>query len=260
MPWKPSLWPALMGVLALAGALAAWHISFVRRESARMATLEAENRELRARAEQAARRLQAPPQPQQPAPAIRAEPREMRGEADIENTRLLIQLREKLAAANGSIHALDTRVRELEAAVEKAAEENRRLAASDADLKETLAATNRVLDAVRAELKGKDERLTHLMTTNTRLLEENRAQAGKVAAIPPLLRDLEELNRRREVYLNNLLRRYRDLTEQYRSLAGREDRPDELARIQNAVSMADEDLRQLSSLNAQAARLQQRLK
>lgn len=71
-----------------------------------------------------------------------------------------------------------------------------------------------------------------------------------------------------------ILGRYRDITEQYRALAnlfdnrrGAEGTPGsatvnpgpELARIQSTVGMAEEDLRQLNGLNAQALQLQKRL-
>jgi chromosome segregation ATPase len=82
-----------------------------------------------------------------------------------------------------------------------------------------------------------------------------------------MLRELEEINRRRETYFTSILRRYKEVTEQYRALATRlESARDnvappgpELSRIQAAVASAEEDLRQLATLNAQAARIQQKL-
>ena len=68
--------------------------------------------------------------------------------------------------------------------------------------------------------------------------------------------------------MSSILRRYKDLTEQYRSLSGALDgrRPDsvgvnvpDLSRIQNSILMADEELRQIASLNAQALRVQRKI-
>jgi hypothetical protein len=74
--------------------------------------------------------------------------------------------------------------------------------------------------------------------------------------------------------LNSLLSRYKEVTEQYRAFAsilenrrGPEGTPGanisiagpELSRIQNTLTLAEEDLRQLNALNAQALRIQKKL-
>ncbi len=80
--------------------------------------------------------------------------------------------------------------------------------------------------------------------------------------------DLENIFRRREMYLNNILRRYREITEQYRALSGVQDGRDraatplssaEISRIQNSLALAEDDLKQLTALSAQAQRLQKKL-
>ena len=65
-----------------------------------------------------------------------------------------------------------------------------------------------------------------------------------------------------------MLSRYRDLNDQFRSVSGMLDTrsrgegaagmPD-LGRLQNAISLAEEDMRQLGNLNAQALQLQRRM-
>jgi hypothetical protein len=98
------------------------------------------------------------------------------------------------------------------------------------------------------------------MSTNNQLLTENRKYADRIGRLPGALADLEELNRRREAYVGNILRRYRDIADHFRALPAGADQSADLARVNNAIQMAEEDLRQLSALNAQAARIQQRLK
>jgi chromosome segregation ATPase len=263
-----TLWPALVGIagLAAAASVAVWHFRAASFDAERLARVESENRTLKTQAENFARQLDGLRRGL-PAPA-QADLRDHRehglSEPTLESTRLLIQTREKLAAADASIRQLESRIHELEAQVERVTDENKRLAAAESDLKETVATTNRVLEAVRTELKGKDERLSLVMVTNKQLQEENRKNAEKIAQLPRLMRDLEEVNRRRESQITAILRRYREITDQYRALA---DRPGEAAgsittdmnRIGNALQMAEEDLRQLSTLNAQAGRIQQRL-
>jgi len=234
-------------------------------QAARLGKVETDNRELRARAENLAHELESLRQsiPSQPAPSEPASAQERKPGVDaLEQAKMLIQFRDKLATANRSIDSLQARIQELEYTVEKTSEENKRLAASEGDLKEKQAATSRVLEAVSAELKGKDDRMTELEAASRRLREENRASAEKLAQLPKTLRDLEEINRRREQYLNTILRRYRDVTDQYRALAARLENSAsgaELAGIQNAIAMTEEDLRQLATLNAQATRIQQKL-
>lgn len=265
------LWLAL-AVMALLLAVSAMTIRrFARNraaQTARIAQLEAENRDWQARSERLTSE-RPEPAPPVPAPVPGAPPARRKPEpagAEQED-KLLAQLRENLATANASLAELHTRVQELEASLDRTAEENKRLAASEADLKEKLAANSRVLEAVQAELKGKSDRLVQLETTNNLLHQENRALSEKATLSGRMLRDLEEINRRRETYLTSILRRYKELTEQYRALATRlESSRDnltppgpELSRIQTAVASAEEDLRQLVSLNAQAARIQQKL-
>jgi chromosome segregation ATPase len=252
----------LAAVLGLAAAVVVI-VHYARetsRQAARLGRLENENRELGARSQQLAGELaslrQAPPPPrEEPPPAAPAPSSDPKA---LEQTRLLIQLRDRLAAANSSIAQLRLRIQELEAAIEKANEENRELAASEEELKVKIASTSRVLEAVQEELKGKEQRLGHLEETNNRLREESRAAAAKIAQLPRQLRDLEELNRRRESYLGNVMRRYKEITDQFRTLPEGSGGT-ELARIQEAMSMAEEDLRQLASLNAQAARIQRQI-
>ena len=83
------------------------------------------------------------------------------------------------------------------------------------------------------------------------------------------LRELDDIARRRDTYLSNLQRKYRDVNDQLRSLSARLDRyrdsnsapsfSTDLPRLQSLVQGAEEDLRQVQSLNAQAQRLSQRL-
>jgi predicted nucleic acid-binding Zn-ribbon protein len=69
--------------------------------------------------------------------------------------------------------------------------------------------------------------------------------------------------------LSNLQRKYRDVNDQLRSLSARLDRyrdtssapnfSTDLPRLQSLVQSAEEDLRQVQALNAQAQRLSKRL-
>jgi DNA repair exonuclease SbcCD ATPase subunit len=258
--------------LALAAALAAilWLHHARRQQTERLERLEAENRRLAARALEDARPVGTLPPtvpPSAPVPA-RVPPLRLPSPpgAYTEN-QVTVSLRESLARASASLAELHNRIERLQSEIDQGAAERQRLAASEADLKERLDSASRVLEAVQAELKAKNDRMAQLEVTANRLHQENRAVSDRLSRLSPLTGELEEINRRREAYLNSILRRYRDLTDQYRALAGRLDSPREgavpsqaeLSRIQNAVTGAEEDLRQLAALNAQATRLQQKI-
>jgi hypothetical protein len=80
---------------------------------------------------------------------------------------------------------------------------------------------------------------------------------------------LEDLNRRREVYLASLQRRYRDITSEFRAMSSVLDTshaPNSnacggavLGRIQNVISLADDDMRQLNELDARAQKLEKQI-
>ncbi len=184
--------------------------------------------------------------------------------ARLEATRMVGKLEEGVTAANSKAISLEARNGELEIGMEKLNAENQRLLASEADLKERLSGTNRIVEAMQVEMKGRTERLTQLDIENRTLREENRKLSERSAQASGVTRDLDDINRRRDALLNQIQRRYRDLTDQFRMLAGRSDREGigsgggDLSRLQHAVSLAEEDLRQLDALNSQANRLQQR--
>lgn len=236
-----------------------------------LARLEAENRTLRARAGEPAPAAPAAEESKAAGPARPGHSALAEAElaARLEGVRMLSQMKDQLAAANSSIAELQNRVQELESTSSRTEEENKRLAAAESDLKEDLAGANRVIEAMKTELKGKTDRLVALETASRRSADDLKAANDKIVKIAGWTRDLEDLNRRREVYLTNLMRRYRDLTDQMRALTIRLDNPQEsahgspavdLPRLQNIVSLAEEDLRQLSSLNSQAARLGQKMR
>jgi chromosome segregation ATPase len=269
---RKRLWiavPVLIAAIALGGA-ALWIPRYLASRSSQplaMEKIEAENRELRARAErlaveaEAARRGASAPPPQ-----VTATPpagHEALPPGALDQARLLISLREKLASTQSTIDDLQLRIQQLEGQVEHWRDENGKLAASEREMNDQLGAANRVVDAVQAELRAKQTRLTQMEVSFTKLREDNRAASARSAEMAGAASELEDMNRRRESQLNVVLRRYREITEQYRAWAGRIENDSsagaDLARIQNAISLAEEDLRQLSALNAQAARLIQRI-
>jgi chromosome segregation ATPase len=125
------------------------------------------------------------------------------------------------------------------------------------------------LDSAEAELQASRQRITNLEATNTKLRSENSEGAARTAAFGRVVTSLQDLDRRRDAYLTSIIRRYRDITSEFRAMSGMLDSGRDpnsnvfsgatLTRIQNAISLADDDLRQLSELNAQARELEKKL-
>jgi DNA repair exonuclease SbcCD ATPase subunit len=258
--------------LALAAALSVilWLARSGRQQAGRLEELAAENRRLAARAAEAVRPVEAgaPAEaPSVPEPARVPPSRPAAAAGPYTENQVIVSLRESLARAQATLGELQSRIERLQSEMEQGAQERQRLAASEAELRERLEATSRILEAVQTEMKAKTGRMTQAEAVSERLHRENRALAERLDRISPLIRELEEVNRRRESCASNLLRRYRDLTDQYRALAGRLESPREsgipsqaeLSRIHNAVAGAEEELGQLTALNAEAARLRQKI-
>lgn len=271
--WK--LRALISGLILLAAAAAAlWLARRNLAQSAALARLESENRELKgalARLSAESRRLSeqlaAAQNAEAPAPIVIPTPRPGASQAEIEQARLLAQLKEKLSASSTSMAEMENRVAELEAYAQKVSEENRRLAASETELRETAASSRRIAEALQAELKSRSDRLVQSEVQNRTLKESASRAEERSARLSKVLQEIEDINRRRENYLTNLMRRYREITDGYRATALRMDNargggsppPGELSRLETALAQAEEDLRQIASLNAQAQRAQAKL-
>ncbi|MGJ5815911.1 hypothetical protein [Paludibaculum fermentans] len=181
--------------------------------------------------------------------------------------RELAQVQARLSAATASNAELQNRIRDLESTRETLTLENKKLSASESGVREDFESTRRVVQAMEAELKTKNDRLSQLETNLRHSREELTALQKKSGTSGDTANSLLEVNRRRETVLNSLQRRYRELTDQLRALAVRLDTqrdspvtaaPD-ISRIQTTVQSAEDDLRQLLSLNTQAQSLTQKL-
>ncbi|MBI4891131.1 MAG: hypothetical protein HY821_10945 [Acidobacteria bacterium] len=185
----------------------------------------------------------------------------------LEAVRELTQAQSKLSAATASVSELRNHISDLESSVERLTAENKRLQAAEANVKEDLENTQNVAHALEAEVKAKNERIAQMEPTLRKAREELAAVQQKSSQAQPVAAELADLNRRRENIVTSLQRRYRDVTDQLRALTVRldtqRDNPaaavGDISRLQTAVQSAEDELRQLGSLNAQAQRLAQKL-
>ena len=172
-----------------------------------------------------------------------------------ELVRLLDDKNAKLAAADVAAREMRERLADLEAKLGQAVHDKEQMAASQKDLKEQLDTATRMAESLRELARGREERLAQAEVSSQDLRKRGEEAARRLAKLGELTDQMDDVARRRDVYLNNALRRFREATELFRTLALRNEDPN-LVRIQQTVTAADEDLRQIQTLNAQAARLQ----
>lgn len=175
-------------------------------------------------------------------------------------------LRSALAETRDVVEARTARILQVEEALAKAEEENGRVSTALRERDERLASLDRLVQALQAELKTKEARIAQMEIVNRRVEDRDRMAAAEAERINRLRRDLEEIHRRQETHLLNMLRRFREVTDQYRAVAARSvnDRdgvapPLDLSRIQTAIASAEDDLRQVQQLGAQAGALARKL-
>ncbi|MBM3813379.1 MAG: hypothetical protein FJW20_17280 [Acidimicrobiia bacterium] len=214
----------------------------------------------------------AEPQPAQPAP----EPREVSqpgapAAGDEAARRELIKMldakQQQLDSTKAALTELQTKLAEMEGRLTTVSAEGQQLAAAEKDLRERLESSSRLADALQAEMKSRNDRLTQLQVANRDLLKRVEDTSRRLTRLASAGQEMEDINRRREVYMTGILRRYRELTDFYRNLALRVNTAEaattlanvDLDRMQSAITLADEDMRQLRVLNAQAARLEKEL-
>jgi len=263
--------PFLVLMLLLAGGSLFWEVRAIARLRDQVASLSRENAQLLRRVDDLTRAQPVAPAEQPSAPAGRA-PRPVTDAATAEALstaeQQVRQLHDSLAASNTEAAHLQAKVADLESHAESAVEENRRLSAAVEEGRKNLEDANQTMEALQAQLKVNSARMADLENLNARLKEEAAAGKQSSTQAQQTVSDLAGIFRRREMYLNNILRRYKEITEQYRAMVGVRDGRDpqasplsspDLSRIQNAIALADEDLKQISALNAQAERLQKKL-
>jgi chromosome segregation ATPase len=257
-------------VLTLGVALAA-SVGMMLRQSRQLAALQrqqaADLQSLReAREALRQRELQkAPAEPESPAPPGDYHATLAQRNATIE------RLEHELSEAQASITGL-------QAQLLKSSEENEKALTSaneshqkeQADLESQLEASKQDLESALAEVQASRQRLAALEADNAKLKSDNSAGAARAAESARLTAQLRDLDSRRDALLTSIMRRYRDITSQFRAMSGmlgstRDSNSTSpfsdaaLTRIQSAVSAADDDLRQLSELNAEARQLENKL-
>lgn len=184
-----------------------------------------------------------------------------------EMSRLLAERSHQLEVAQSTQADLTRQLRELESKFEAVTQEEAKTKAQLASFREQIAQIEKDGEALRSAARARESAWKEMEANAAQLRRRAGEDAQRNAKRKQAGVELEELGRRRESYLNSILGRYREATDLFRAMSLRLDNPrdagsplsNDLSRIQQAIQLADEDLRQLRALSAQAARWQKEL-
>jgi CII-binding regulator of phage lambda lysogenization HflD len=192
--------------------------------------------------------------------------------------------RAAIAQRNATIELLNRALSEaqannmgLQAQLVSAGEEREKALASaeesrqkeEADLQSQIDTLKQDVESAQAESQASRQRFAALEAEDAKLKTDSSASAARAAEVGRVVADLQDLDNRRDALLTSMMRRYRDVTSQFRAMSGvlgssRDSNSSPLSdaalsRIQSAIATADDDLRQLTELNAQGRQLEKKL-
>jgi len=256
---------SLIALCALLGSLLLWRISAGSAETKRLeARISALSQELTAARQQrvaAASAAEAPLAQKPTASKLSAEPPLPRTA-----TTELAKLNADLAVARTRISDLESKVLSLDADKATLAQQRQQeLTAGEETCRARMAEVQRSLEAAQADVKAAQQRAVLFESENENLRKAQNAAPkaavrSAVAAAPE--GELDELSRRRDAYLRSLIRRYREIDNDYRAFMrdaqGQHVNDPALLRIQATLAQAEEDLRQIDSLNAKTLLVEKR--
>lgn len=219
-----------------------------------------------------------------PAPSESAAPEEAEHEAeraaaqrDAKTRALLAQreaevlsLQQQLSEAHIEINRLNLRVNSFDEDQQKATEAaNTRFNTAQSDWQKRFDALSHQVQTAQADADTARARTQAIESELDKQAANQSAGRAKLEQARRLLSTLQDLNRRRSTYLDSVLRRYRDILSQLNALAGvlnsaRDQNSNvvsnaALTRLDSTISLAEDDMRQLSDLNSRAALTEKRL-
>ncbi len=183
---------------------------------------------------------------------------------------VIARLDHDLAEARGNVTDLQSRLSAANDQIAKAqASADDRLQKQQSDSQAQMQDLQKKLDAALAASDIARQRAAVLEADNAQLKTDTSAVSTRAADVAHIISGLQDLERRRDVYLTSILRRYRDITDEFRAMSGIMDTSHDagssacsgaaLSRIQSAVTSAEDDMRQLSDLNARSQKLEKQL-
>ncbi|MEP7365342.1 MAG: hypothetical protein ABI972_18975 [Acidobacteriota bacterium] len=268
-------WLALVAVAAIGiGGIVYWRSTAGRPTAADAEAWRATEADLRSRLAEAEKRLQALGQPvPTPSPAQSATQSHTgtpttpyaRREADLAE---LLRLKDvQLGKSESALADLRAKFSDIEQRLATLQDQDRQLRDTESTLRKSIDANTDQIVALQESSRQKDTRASQLEASLKALKSESEQNVRSLQRVRALSEDLEDLARRREAYITNILGRYREATDSLRTLSlNLENRTEgatvgrtDISRIQAAITSADEDMRQLRSLSTRSRQLQKEL-
>ncbi|MFN8942912.1 MAG: hypothetical protein ACK5ZJ_24620 [Acidobacteriota bacterium] len=172
--------------------------------------------------------------------------------------KMMDDLRQKAQELDRDLLASQSALNRSEARLAELTESAQKSEALLRDLREDADKQRRLAEVFEAELKVKSQRLLQAETTEK--LMQLRVEKAELAArrAASSARGAEDIQRRRELLVSSLLRRFREIADwsrafslqaQNRSSAAAGLEAGDLSRLQTTLQQAEDDLEQLRSLN-----------
>jgi hypothetical protein len=249
-------------LLAVAAAAAVWLWIRSAGQTATIARLEAELRTARAAPSPVPVPPAGEPQPVRPgAPASpHTHPSTKRLELPAPDS--AEPFRQQVQKLTTELTAAQAHGAELKLKIDELAAERDRLATSEAEARKQLAELREAAEVARIDAAAIDKKLRALDTEVQALRQQSRTANQRSEDLAQTAAELQDVLRRQQTYVNNVVSRYREITDILRqpaAPAGSRDLGPDLVRAGSLISMTDEDLRAVRDLNARLALIQKRL-
>ncbi|MBL8212769.1 MAG: hypothetical protein JNK87_18795 [Bryobacterales bacterium] len=182
--------------------------------------------------------------------------------------RQLEDTRKELETARSQSEEFRLKLEQADQRLASLEEQQRKLTQAESSARSQVESLNEKVRELDNQRAAQAVRITDVENRNIELRKRQDDSGRKLAQLRQIADTLEDLSRRRESFLTTILQRYREATDLFRAMALRLDNmPDrsaagsnDLARIQNAISLADEDMRQLRVLNTRVTQVQKELR
>ncbi len=182
----------------------------------------------------------------------------------------IARLDHELAESHATIANLQTQVSTANDQIAQAQSTgDERARKQQADTQAQIDELQKKIEAAQSASDIARQRTAVLEADNAQIKTDSTSVNARAADIARIISNLQDLDRRRDVYLTSILRRYRDLTDEFHAMSGMIDTSHEpssgvcggaaLSRIQTAVTSAEDDLRQMNELSARSQKLEKQL-
>jgi DNA repair exonuclease SbcCD ATPase subunit len=171
-------------------------------------------------------------------------------------------LRAQIGQLTTELTAAQAHGAELQLTIDSLRAENARLTAAENTARDQMAELRRSVETANSERAAIESKLHSIDAEVQTLRQQSRTATQRNEELTQTAKELQDVLRRQQTYVNNVVSRYREITDILRAPAapaGSRDLGPDLVRAGSLISMTDEDLRAVRELNSRLALIQKRL-